>query len=130
MATADLFRELGPEYAALADDVIVPWLTRAGIRIDADFNGAYRNDAVALLALHLYTMAQPASAGGGGGVGGVVARRRARNWEIAYAQGGASSSTGGDSFEQTSYGRQYLELLHIAGMGAPQGLFPSTVVLL
>lgn len=126
MTTPALFRELGPEYAALSDGTIESWLTRAGLRVDADFHETFRADAVALLALHLYTMAQPTSSGGFAGAGAAPRRLRARNWEKEFATTG--SSGGGRSYEQTSYGRAYLELLHDVGMGAPRGAFPSTVV--
>ena len=121
------FRTDFPEFADTAkytDAAIGIWLTVAGLSLPADRWGALLDIGTELFVAHHLVIGvgnQKASANGGvpGQTGGAVASESVDKVSISYDTG-ASTIEGGDFWNSSTYGIQFLRMARMAGAGGIQ----------
>ena len=121
------FRASFPEFASTSDypDSLVNfWLTLSVELVSTDRFGASYEHALGLLTAHNLVMARGnvlASTGSGvpGGASGAVASKAVGSVSVSYDNTG-SSVAGAGQYGQTTYGRQYMQLVRLFGQGCYQ----------
>lgn len=121
------FRASFPEFASTSDypDALINfWLTLSVELVSVDRFGASYEHALGLLTAHNLVMARGnvlASSGGGvpGGASGAVASKSVGSVSVSYDNVGAAV-VGSGQYGQTTYGRQYMQLVRLFGQGCYQ----------
>lgn len=127
--TAASFRQNFPEFADASvypDARVDFWLNFAIKRTESrrwDESG-FRDEAVCFLVAHHLTMEAQAVAGGDGGAGMAAGAKTSESQNVggvSYSDGyDGSAYTGAGQYAATLYGRQYLDLAKLVGMGGVQ----------
>ncbi len=98
-------QELAPEFSALSQARIDPFIRRASLRTDVGFWGPLYNDAVLYLAAHLLAMAEPPSDKVGGSITSETAGPLSRSRGAVLYSGIPGEYAG------SAWGREYYSLL-------------------
>lgn len=120
-------QNLVPDFAGTSDATVQTWLDLAIAHLEASVFGAYYADAVVYYAAHFYVWV-----GGGGNQGtvgidgGPVLSMSDRKWSVSKGvpESGKLAGTGDSALGETRYGRMYLLIRRMAGVGSAQGLPP------
>lgn len=122
-----LFRTDFPEFAdsvRFTDSTITFWSGLGEQLISADRFGVMHTQAVELFAAHNIVLAAgnvAASSAGGlpGGSSGAVQSKAVGSVNVSYDTSGAMENNAGH-WNQTTYGRQYIQLARLLGQGCYQ----------
>ena len=123
---AATFRVVNPQFADLIlfpPEAVSYWLARAAARLDPFRWAELLPEGTVLFVAHNLALGRMAAAGGAGGGagggGGVVSSKSVGGVSVAYNTE-IGSIEGGGAYNLTPYGRQFLALARLVGMGAIQ----------